>query len=157
AAEERTDLIVMPTHAYGPFRRFLLGSVTAKVLHDANCPVWTGPHLEQAPAQEAIRFGAVVCPIDLGPESAAGRQWGARFAHEFGSALVVVHAIPHSTAHVDQVPFDESWRGQVVENARERIIRLQQQMEAPGEVVIEIGEVPVATADAVKRLGADLM
>ena len=34
-------LIIMPTHGYGTFRRFILGSVTAKVLHDADCPVWT--------------------------------------------------------------------------------------------------------------------
>ena len=32
------DLIVMPTHGYGSFRRFILGSVTAKVLHDADLP-----------------------------------------------------------------------------------------------------------------------
>src|SRR5689334_17633637 len=40
AQSEKCDIIVMPTHGYGPFRRFLLGSVTAKVLHDAICPVW---------------------------------------------------------------------------------------------------------------------
>ena len=38
AGHEKVDLIMMPTHGYGPFRRFLLGSVTAKVLHD-------NPHL----------------------------------------------------------------------------------------------------------------
>ncbi len=32
-------LIMMPTHGYGKFRSLLLGSVTAKVLHDAKCPV----------------------------------------------------------------------------------------------------------------------
>jgi hypothetical protein len=35
------DLIVTPTHGYGLFRRFLFGSATLKVLHDAACPVWT--------------------------------------------------------------------------------------------------------------------
>ena len=54
----KVDLIVMPTHAYGPFRRFLLGSVAAKVLHDVNCPVWTGPHLEQAPQWDGLRRAA---------------------------------------------------------------------------------------------------
>jgi Universal stress protein family len=28
AEKENVDLIMMPTHGYGPFRRFLLGSVT---------------------------------------------------------------------------------------------------------------------------------
>src|SRR5689334_6025937 len=46
AAEEKVDLIMMPTHGYGPFRRFILGSVTAKVLHDAQCAVWTAAHIE---------------------------------------------------------------------------------------------------------------
>ena len=41
AQKEHVDLVMMPTHGYGPFRRFLLGSVTAKVLHDVKCPVWT--------------------------------------------------------------------------------------------------------------------
>jgi nucleotide-binding universal stress UspA family protein len=39
AHSENSGLIVMPTHGYGPFRRLLLGSVTSKVLHDADCPV----------------------------------------------------------------------------------------------------------------------
>jgi nucleotide-binding universal stress UspA family protein len=39
------DLIIMPTHA-GFFRRTLLGSTTAKVLNDADCPVLTAQHAE---------------------------------------------------------------------------------------------------------------
>ena len=39
------DLIIMPTHA-GRFRRMLLGSTTAKVLNDADCPVMTTQHAE---------------------------------------------------------------------------------------------------------------
>ena len=45
---EKIDLIAMPTHGYGTFRRFLIGSVTAKVLHDVTCPVLTGVHMEEA-------------------------------------------------------------------------------------------------------------
>src|SRR5579859_1536808 len=36
ACAENSELIIMPTHGGGLFRRFLLGSVTAKVLHDAD-------------------------------------------------------------------------------------------------------------------------
>ena len=39
------DLIIMPTHA-GTFRRMLLGSTTAKVLNDADCPIVTSTHAE---------------------------------------------------------------------------------------------------------------
>jgi nucleotide-binding universal stress UspA family protein len=41
--KENVDLIMMPTHGYGPFRQLLLGSVTAKVLHDVKCPVGRAP------------------------------------------------------------------------------------------------------------------
>src|SRR5947209_7707470 len=33
AHRENSSLIVIPTHGYGRFRRFLVGSVTAKALH----------------------------------------------------------------------------------------------------------------------------
>ena len=36
ARSEKIDLIAMPTHGYGGFRRLLIGSVTAKVLHDVS-------------------------------------------------------------------------------------------------------------------------
>ena len=38
AAANQVDLVMMPTHGYGPFRQLLLGSVAAKVLHDAHVP-----------------------------------------------------------------------------------------------------------------------
>jgi hypothetical protein len=52
AHNNNITLIAMPTHGYGLFRRFLLGSVTAKVLHDADCPIWTGVHMEAAPPRD---------------------------------------------------------------------------------------------------------
>ena len=47
ARDRNIDLIVMPTHGHGAFFRFLLGSVTAKVLHESHCPVWTGRPLRR--------------------------------------------------------------------------------------------------------------
>ncbi len=39
ACEISSDLIVLATHAYGPFKRALLGSVAEGVNRDAPCPV----------------------------------------------------------------------------------------------------------------------
>ena len=39
--EHDVDLIVMGTHGYGALQGWLLGSVTAKLLHSAPCPIWT--------------------------------------------------------------------------------------------------------------------
>src|SRR5579862_12717 len=52
ARDRNVDLVVMSTRGEGAFYRFLLGSVTAKVLHEIDCPVWTGAHLEEEPAGE---------------------------------------------------------------------------------------------------------
>src|SRR5580698_9722736 len=43
ARQERFDLIIMPTHS-GIFRQTLLGSTTAKVINDADCPVTASPN-----------------------------------------------------------------------------------------------------------------
>src|SRR6478752_4285129 len=47
AAENQVDLIMMPTAGCGRFRRLLLGSVTAKVLDEVNCAVWTDAHIAE--------------------------------------------------------------------------------------------------------------
>ena len=106
AVAEKCDLIVMPTHGYGPFRRFLLGSVTAKVLHDAICPVCTGPHMEKAPDYTSISFHHVVCAIDLGLHSREVLAWADAFAREYGATLTIVHAIPAAATRRGGFYFD---------------------------------------------------
>ena len=70
ARENGMDLIMMPTHGYGLFRTLLLGSVTAKVLHDTPCPVWTGVHVEDAPAVSP-EFATIMCAVDRTEDSIA--------------------------------------------------------------------------------------
>src|SRR5262245_41747570 len=94
AHAEEFDLIVMPTHGYGPFRRFILGSVTAKTLHDADCPVLTGVHMEEMPPTAPIFFRTIVCAVDFDAAGEKALRWAADFAAEFGSRLTLVHALP---------------------------------------------------------------
>ncbi|HXP80856.1 MAG TPA: universal stress protein, partial [Verrucomicrobiae bacterium] len=92
ARVEKADLIAMPTHGYGAFRRFLLGSVTAKVLHDSDCPVWTGAHLEGEPARE-FSIRNILCAVDLSAHSSKTVQWASQLATEFGARLILAHII----------------------------------------------------------------
>ena len=94
------DLIMLPTHGYGNFRRLILGSVTANVLRDAICPVWTGVHMEQVPRLEDIAFRKIVCAVDLGRQSCLTLSWAARFASEFGADLEIVHATGQPGEHL---------------------------------------------------------
>ena len=157
AHKENVDLIVMPTHGYGPFRRFLLGSVTAKILHDASCPVWTGPHMEEAPAYTKISFRKILCAIDLGPHSRAVLEWGATFAKEYGADLDVVHAVPTSTVSVGGFYFDPEWRSHVVNEARDRINFLREDLGVPGTTSVETGEVASAVRSVAEESQANLV
>lgn len=91
AKETKADLIVMSTHGYGPFRRFILGSVASKVLHDTACPVLTGVHLEKAPEKVDIR--RVVVALDLESYSETILAWAAGMAKKFEARLVVTHVL----------------------------------------------------------------
>jgi nucleotide-binding universal stress UspA family protein len=157
AASERCDLIVMPTHGYGPFRRFLLGSVTAKVLHDAGCPVWTGPHMEEARSSPNGEFHQVACALDLGPHSRAVLCYAGRLAGALGAELTVLHAIPASATRLGGFYFDPDWRIQLTNTARERIEFLLRDVGLSARVAIESGETPVAVCSAAKDAAADVL
>jgi nucleotide-binding universal stress UspA family protein len=149
------DLIVMPTHGYGRFRRFILGSITAKVLHDSDVPVLTGVHLEEAPAAD-VEFRTIVCALDLGAHSSAVLSWASRFRQEYNARLVVVHATtPLDPELMDT--FSANWRRELDLEAREEVQRLQDRLGTSAEEVVEAGDPSDVVCDTVRKLGADLL
>ncbi len=75
ALGEHPDLIMMPTHGHGSFRRLLQDSVTVNVLHGTDCPVWTGVHLAQGPSVEWGVLGRIACAVDFSPSSEKALDW----------------------------------------------------------------------------------
>lgn len=156
AQDDGFSLILMPTHGYGSFRRFVLGSVAAKVLHDADCPVWTGVHLEEAPPVEAIKFRTVVVAVDLGPQSEKTLTWAAQFAESAKARLVIAHATPSLEGRTGEY-FDPDWRLYLSKQAQEHVAELQQKAGTNAEVVIEAGDAPHVVEAAAKTYDADIV
>lgn len=92
---ENADLVMMPTRGLGRFRRLLLGSVTAKVLHDVSCPVFTSVH-EPEPAASVSPggFQSILCAVDLSSEAENIFKAAAFLAHTYGARICLLHIDP---------------------------------------------------------------
>jgi nucleotide-binding universal stress UspA family protein len=156
AQTQQIDVITMPTHGYGPFRRFILGSVTAKVLHDADCPVWTGVHMEEAPASQSIAFRNILCALDFGPHSRRTLSWAAQMASEFGARLILVHAVPSIEVRAGEY-FDQKLTAEVVGAARQELLSLQRDLNTQAELFVEGGDPPKVICRAAAQFHADLL
>ena len=156
AHDHDINLIMMPTHGYGPFRRFVLGSVTAKVLHDADCPIWTGVHLDEAPTFDHIEFKTVIAALDLGPQSCKTLQWASTFAAEYDARLLVVHATPSLEGHAGEY-FDPDWKSHLAASARDAISKIKCDVPLEGDVIIDSGDPPKVVCDIAAREKADLL
>jgi nucleotide-binding universal stress UspA family protein len=157
AHSEHTDLILMPTHGYGPFRRLLLGSVTSKVLHDSDCPVWTGVHLDKEPSVEPLVLGHILCAVDLEEHSTKTLRWASRLATEFKAKLTVVHVAALLDGRTQSHYFAPQWRDYVMDEARADIQTLLQNVGTCADVDLELGDIVDSVCFAAERLNADLL
>jgi len=156
AEKEKADLIMMPTHGYGPFRRFLLGSVTAKVLHDAHCPVWTSAHMSE-PSKPPTGYHNALCAVDLTSKSLPLMQWAAQFARERGATLKLVHAIPAATPPTSLDVDGDRFRASLFEMANAALANLQSEAGTKLETVVAAGEVATVIGEAAEENHADLV
>ncbi|HEU5406336.1 MAG TPA: universal stress protein [Nitrospira sp.] len=150
------DLVVMPTHGLGKFRWLLLGSVTAKILHDAQCPVWTMVHCETPPPYDADKIRSIVCGIDPFSESAAMIETASGMAAEFGATVRLVHAISAPDARTGR-SFNADFKRFLFDNAQEWTARIQAQMHTAWEVSIQGGAVSSVIREAAIHYQADLV
>jgi len=156
AGERNADLIMMPTRGYGPFRALLLGSVTAKVLHDAKCPVWTGVHSSDLTAHPADRWRRVVCALDANRQDADVLRWASEFAGEQALELRLVHVVQGA----DQTLTHESDPGMyefLFDTAREQISKIQAEVGTAFDVCLKGGRVGRIVREAALGFQADLI
>ena len=149
------DLIMMPTHGYGLFRTLLLGSVTAKVLHDTPCPVWTGVHVEDAPAVSPD-FRTVLCGVDLTEDSIATMRFACRLASENHAKLFLVHAVPGAEVAPEKY-FEGDLRQYLEQEARKSIAQLQETAGIHVPLCLGMGQVSHVLRDSALGHSADLV
>lgn len=156
AHAQGVDLIMMPTHGYGPFRSLLLGSVTAKVLHDSQCPVWTGVHVDAAPGREHVNSRSVLCAVDGTAKSAPIIEWAADFAKSTSSGLRLLTVVPAVEGWPEQ-QFDREMVAERVKVAREQLARLEREAGVDAPLCIGVGDIPKAVREEALRYAADLV
>jgi nucleotide-binding universal stress UspA family protein len=157
AEQNEIDLIIMPTHGLGTFRWRLLGSVTAKVLHDVLCPVWTTVHSKTLPANAAVReIRGILCGVDLYSERVRVIQAATDVAARWGAVVRLVHAIPVPEAKPGS-NMDPGLGRFLFDTAREQIAQYQKQAGTEWEVCIQSGGVSAVLRDMAKQSGADLV
>ncbi|HEV2386306.1 MAG TPA: universal stress protein [Candidatus Acidoferrales bacterium] len=156
AREHAFDLITMPTHA-GAFRRMLLGSTTAKVLNDADCPVLTTQHAETI-SPRPLGPREILCAIGLQEDSARVLRFASQTAEAVHANLTLVHVIPASEPGSPvRLNLEEPGRSAEGQAARRRIEKLQTGVGSRARIRIVAGPLKDSLIDAARRLRADVL
>ena len=157
AKENDVDLIVMPTHGYGTFRRFVLGSVTTKVLHDLECPILTGAHVEEIALDSDAPYRHIACAVDLREHSEAVLRWASGFGEAFGADLTVIHAAPTLNAEPETQSFEHKLTQMLVHTKEKEVHELLTRVGSNGSVLVDCDSVTNLVPRACQEIGADLL
>jgi nucleotide-binding universal stress UspA family protein len=156
AQSEGVDLIMMATHGYSRFRALLLGSVASKVLHDAECPVWTAAHTLEPAAVEHVDCRTVLCAVDGTTKSVPLMEWAVQYAKAVGAKLRLVHAVAGSSGWPER-QMNREFEAFLIENARHTIERQMQSAGVQAPLCVTPGEVAAVVREEALRNNADLV
>ena len=156
AREDRFDLIIMPTYA-GIFRQMLLGSTTAKVLNDADCPVLTSRHAETI-APRPLDHREWLCAIGLSSNSERVLRFASRGAAEARAKLSIIHAVQGGDPDLPiQLDLREQVHAATRQEASRRIAELQRIAGTDTPVRIAVGSVKEALLETTRQSDADVL
>jgi nucleotide-binding universal stress UspA family protein len=96
-SEHGIDLIVVGTHGRKAVQRFLLGSTSEVVLHNAPCPVLTiGPRVD-APRIFSLTLDNILFAAELGAQSKHAIDCALALAAERHAQLTLLHVLPEES------------------------------------------------------------
>jgi len=125
------------------------------VLHDADCPVWTGVHMEAARVED-VRLEKVAVGVDLRSQSERTLMWARRFAQEVGAEMALLHVMPSLEGAAGEF-YDPEWKQRMEESARQEIRGLMARLGWEAPVLIASGEVAESVCRLAREWGANLL
>ena len=156
AREDRFNLIIMPTHS-GIFRQMLLGSTTAKVINDADCPVLTSRHA-QTIAPRPLEHREWLCAVGLSSNSERVLRFASQVAAQAHGKLSIIHAVQAGDTDLPiQLDLREEIHSAERQEANRRIADLQQMIGVDAPVRIAVGQVKEALLEAAREADADAL
>jgi nucleotide-binding universal stress UspA family protein len=159
------DLVVMGTHGLSGFQKFLLGSVTEKVLHRVKVPLLAiSPNVEGARA-ELREPRTILMAIDFGPETQAVVRHGTWLAEHYRAKLIAFHVVRVPYVVLNESSFEPVTRMEVekltdslVSKRREDLEALLPSSTGEKEGVVKVGGLPFdSLRDFVSERSVDLL
>jgi nucleotide-binding universal stress UspA family protein len=148
------DLIAMPTHGYGTFRRMLLGSVTAKVLHDMRIPVWTDAHAPEPWHRAHPRPRHILAALDLKADSYRTLEAALELGRDAKATVEIVHAA--AEGEITPLHSESRIRELVAAAAGEQAVTVEQPA-TEVEIVVDQGSVAKIVRSVALRKRSDLI
>jgi nucleotide-binding universal stress UspA family protein len=102
AEERKVDMIVMGTHGRSGFNRLMLGSITEKVLHEADRPVLTIREKKNFEKLFKDSIEQVLCPINYTEVALQALEHAVAISKCFGAELLVLHVIESRSSDVNE-------------------------------------------------------
>ena len=112
AASQQVDLISMSTHGYSGLTRWVLGSVTEKVLRSAPCPVLA--------VRVARRPQKILITLDGSELSEGALEPGLSLAQGLGAAVILLRVVPQLTlpaSNADERDLNQQQQHELIEEA----------------------------------------
>jgi len=155
AQDQRSDLIMLATRGHGTVRRFLLGSITAKVLHDASAAVWTGVGAALMDHAPRIPYQSIVCALDDSQEAEGVLRAAGCMATMYNAQLWIVHVVPTPPLYPDLDPAE--YTEDLIEASQGRLRELKSKVGVDAPHTVIDGGVADGIHNEVVRRKADLL
>lgn len=97
--ERKVDLVISATRGRSGFKRFLIGSVTGRLMRTLPCPLLVVQSIEEVPdvpRDQGFEMKRILVGCDFSEDSYLAFQYGVSLAQEFQAELHLAHVIEPS-------------------------------------------------------------